>query len=262
MAPPAATLTSLRPVPPPHSSLGPGPAHRASPRPLVEEPGDLGGPEAQRGAGVRSPSSPESPRTPSRRQTLPPPARPRPFPAAGTGSARPVPARPQPPQGPGGPAPEPRLPTSGTGEEAAPRARAEKRVPSLGGKARCRFSSPRGPPASLWSGEGAGPHRGARTGWGGPCLGSASRPSSASSPSPDSPLGRGGWVGGDSGRVAESQSLQPGCGADGRGRYPREGRYQGRRSRRWREKDALGRRPLEALTPRAKGLTSSSTSAA
>lgn len=135
MAPPAASLTSLRPVPPPHSSLGPGPAHRASPRPLVEEPGDLGGPEAQRGARVRSPSSPESPRTPSRRQTLPPPARPRPFPAAGTGSARPVPARPQPPQGPGGPAPEPRLPTSGTGEGATPRARARRDgSPALAGR--------------------------------------------------------------------------------------------------------------------------------
>lgn len=57
------------------------------------------------------------------------------------------------------------------------------------------LSSPRGPPTSLWSREGAGSDRGARTGWGAVRPGSASCPSSASSPSTDLPLGRGGWVG-------------------------------------------------------------------
>lgn len=209
-----------------HWPRAPGLAALPAVPPLAEEPGHLGDPGTRPGARARSPRFPQSTVTPRRRRTLPPQPRPRPFPAAGTGSARRVPPRPQPPRGPGGPSqggfpPRPRAeaPTPRTGEEAAPRARGESGR-GLGGKARCSFSSPRGPPTSLWSGEGAGPNRGARTGWGAPRPGSASHPSSASSPSPEFPLGKSGWVGGDSRRVAESQSLQPGCGADGRARCP------------------------------------------
>lgn len=60
-----------------------------------------------------------------------------------------------------------------------------------------------------------------------------------------------GWMGGDSGPVAELLSLQPGCEADGRTRCPGKGRHQGRRRRRGR--DTLSAGDLSRLSSQGLG---------
>nr|XP_036846933.1 basic salivary proline-rich protein 2-like [Manis javanica] len=145
------------------------------------------------------PPPPNSPTT-----ALVPPLPPRPE----TGSTLRTPPCSQLQRGPGGsshgrspPRPRAEAQTPRTREAAKPRgpASAPRERGEVGrsfsGKDRGRFSNPRGHPTSLWSGEGAEPSRGATTGRGSPHPDSAFLPLSASSPSPDSPLRRSGWVG-------------------------------------------------------------------